>query len=86
VFGLMCGNGGKFDSKELSQRLADRGDLVACLTSQIGTSLERDRDVDRRDVKELEGAVEEIEELLEEVEAAGRIGAGAGDDGRASAD
>jgi hypothetical protein len=70
----------------MSRRLGDRGDLVACLTSQIGTAVEHGREVSRADVDELESAVKEIESLLEDVEAAGRVDAGADDDGRASAD
>lgn len=82
----MCRNGRKFDSKELSRRLGDRGDLVACLTSQIGAAVERGRDVPEAEVEELEDAVDEIASLLDDVEDAGRITAGTDESGRASAD
>lgn len=82
----MCRNGRKFDSKELSKRLGDRGDLVACLTSQIGTAVDRGRDVPKTEVEELEAAVEEIDALLDDVEDAGRVTAGTDVSGRASAD
>jgi hypothetical protein len=82
----MCRNGRKFDSKELSRRLGDRGDLVACLTSEIGTAVERGQDVAKTDVEELEDAVEEIDELLEAVDNQGRINAGSNESGRAGAD
>ena len=86
VFGLMCRKGSKFDSKELSRRLGDRGDLVACLTSQIGTDVEQGRDVSPTDVEELEGAIEEIEALLEYVDRAHMIAAVGDEEGRAGAD
>lgn len=82
----MCRKGTNFDSKELSRRLGDRGDLVACLTAEIGAAVERGRDVSPSDVDDLEAALEEIEALLEDVERTGRVSAGADDDGRASAD
>lgn len=82
----MCRNSSKFDSKELSRRLGDRGDLVACLTSEIGTTVERGGDVARDDVEKLEDVVEEIDDLLDVVEDQGRITAGSDESGRASAD
>lgn len=82
----MCRKGTNFDSKELSRELGDRGDLVACLTSQIGTAVERDETVPKKDVRELETAVDDIENLLEVVEDEGWISPKADDGGRASAD
>lgn len=86
VYGLMCRNGRKLDSLELSRRLGDRGDLVACLTSQIGTTVERGGDVSPADVDELEEAIEEIEALVKDVDQAGRVAAPGDGDGRAGAD
>jgi hypothetical protein len=64
----MYRNGRNFDSKELSRRLGDRGDLVACLTSEIGTRIEQGRDVSQDDVDELEDAIDEISHALAAIE------------------
>jgi len=64
----MCRNGRKYDSKELSRRLGDRGDLIACLTSTIGREVEMGEPVSQADVEELKDVIEEVGTLLDVVE------------------
>jgi hypothetical protein len=54
--------------KELSRRLGDRGDLVACLTSEIGREVEQASAVSQDNIDELINAMDEIRGLLEEIE------------------
>ena len=80
----MCRQGRNSDSNELSRYLGERGDYVACLTSQIGLTIERGQDVSPQEIQELERTLDEIEGLVEDVKTAGRVAADG--DGRASAD
>lgn len=64
----MCWDGPELDSKELSRRLGDRGDLIACLTSSIGREVEMGEPVSQADVEELKDVMEEIGTLLDDVE------------------
>jgi len=81
----MCRKGRITGVSELSRELGDRGDLVACLTSDIGGAVEHGQDVSQGDVEELEDALGEIEDLLDVVEEVGRVRSSHGD-GRAGAD
>lgn len=75
----MCGEESTEERKALSRRLGDRGDLVACLTSQIGDAVRRGDDIHPQSVEELRSAIGDIDEMLDDVEQSGRV-ATAGDE------
>ena len=70
----MCVDDRTHGAGELSRKLGEKGDLVACHTSEIGIAVERGREIPQDVVEELEGAIDEIEELLEAVDDAEAVG------------
>lgn len=50
---------------ELALELGERGDLVACLTSDIARQMDAGRPIDECDRQQLEDALEEIGALLD---------------------
>lgn len=75
---------GGSSENNLSRRLGDRGDLVACLTSELGMAVERGRGISPDRIEELEETIDEIQDLVESIEDVGVVCARESD--RAEAD
>lgn len=55
----------QLDRHDLSRRLGERGDLVACKTADVGDAVSNDNEVGDDDLRQLLDAVEEIEKLID---------------------
>lgn len=68
----MCDMGNtERENGDISQRLGERGDLIACLSSDVAAAVDGQEGVSPGQLKELRAAMAELDDLLDEVDVEG---------------
>jgi len=65
---VMCGDKSQTNDGSISQKIGERGDLVACLAADIGDSISENGTVKKEDAKQMYQAIQDIEAILESMD------------------